>query len=65
GLDPKHAKAFNFTTTNTHFQLLQKTIDLESVPLSNIYNFDELSIQLGSGRKSTGEEFFFGSEDQS
>ncbi|GBE87152.1 hypothetical protein SCP_1003990 [Sparassis crispa] len=64
-LDPKRASAFNYTTVNHHFEELQKTIDLYDIPPCNMFNFDEIGIQLGGGRKGSREQFFFASEDQS
>jgi hypothetical protein len=63
-LDAKRARAFNFTTVNKHFEQLQKLFDNEDIPLENLHNFDEIGIQLGGGRKSSGEHFFFGAADR-
>jgi hypothetical protein len=64
-LDPKRAHAFNSTTVNKHFEQLQNLFDGENIPLQNVYNFDEIGIQLGGGRKGSGEQFFFGAADRS
>ncbi|KAJ7026495.1 hypothetical protein C8F04DRAFT_966364, partial [Mycena alexandri] len=59
--------AFNFTTVQKHFALLQDTLDNDGnpIPASNIYNFDEIGIQIGGGRKGSGEQFFYGTNDLS
>ncbi|KAF7334020.1 Tigger transposable element-derived protein 2 [Mycena venus] len=47
-LDLKRARAFNFSTVQKHFALLQDTLDngRNPIPASNIYNFDEIGIQI-------------------
>src|SRR5204862_1547002 len=65
GLDPKRAQAFNRTNVNKHFKLLQDLFDDEDILLSNVFNFDEIGIQLGGGRHNSGELFLFRSEDKS
>ncbi|KAI0311471.1 hypothetical protein OF83DRAFT_1036691, partial [Amylostereum chailletii] len=56
--------AFNFTTVNHHFKLLQCLLDDEDIPACNIHNYDEIGIQMGGGRKGTGELFFFATRDK-
>ncbi len=65
GLDPKRAQAFNYPSVKAHFDLLQDTINLNDMPTCNIFNMDEIGIQIGSGRKRLGELFFYGVGDQS
>ncbi|KAJ7189219.1 hypothetical protein C8R46DRAFT_845440, partial [Mycena filopes] len=59
--------AFNFTTVQHHFQLLQGVLDNggKPIPDCNIYNYDEIGIQIGGGRKGTGKQFFYGAGDRS
>jgi hypothetical protein len=64
GLDPKQARAFNFTTVNKHFEQLQDVFDGKRIPLRNLHNFDEIGVQLGGGRKGTGELYFFATRDK-
>ncbi|THU88385.1 hypothetical protein K435DRAFT_679980 [Dendrothele bispora CBS 962.96] len=47
GLDPKRVKAFNFTTVDHHFNLLEKLLEEHGIPWENVYNMDEKGIQLG------------------
>ncbi|THU83132.1 DDE-domain-containing protein, partial [Dendrothele bispora CBS 962.96] len=63
-LDPKRAKAFNYTTVNRHFELLKSVLDENDIPWENVYNMDEKGIQLGGGRRGSQEKYFFDSEDQ-
>jgi hypothetical protein len=63
GLDPRRAQAFNPTTVDAHFKMLQTLIDKKQIPLSNVFNFDEIGIQLGGGRKGSGELYFFAIRD--
>jgi hypothetical protein len=65
GLDPKRARAFNYTTVDRHFEQLQDMFDGKRIPLKNLHNFDEIGIQLGGGRKGTGELYFFATRDKS
>ncbi len=55
-------RAFNFATVHAHFE---ETIDINQLPPCNIYNFDEIGIQVCGGRKDAGEEFFFSADDKS
>ncbi|KAF7372037.1 Tigger transposable element-derived protein 2 [Mycena venus] len=66
-LDSKRACAFNFSTVQKHFAFLQDTLDDggNPIPASNIYNFDEIGIQIGGGRKGSGEQFFYDHNDRS
>ncbi|KAJ6552307.1 hypothetical protein DFH09DRAFT_832464, partial [Mycena vulgaris] len=59
--------AFNFATVQRHFELLQEVLDNNGNPIPdcNVYNFDEIGIQMGGGRKGTGEQFFYGAADRS
>jgi hypothetical protein len=59
GLDPKCVCAFNYTIVNKHFKRLQNVFDGNSIPLQNLFNSDEIGIQLGSGQKGTGELYFY------
>ena len=63
GLDPKRAKAFNFTTVSHHFRLFQETVEENQIPWRNIYNMDEKGIQMGGGRKGTRTKYFFSRDD--
>jgi Tc5 transposase DNA-binding domain len=65
GLDPKRARAFNFSTVQHHFQLLKSHMEEHGIPWENVYNMDEKGIQLGGGRKGTGLKFFFAKTDMS
>lgn len=67
GLDSKRARAFNFTTVQKHFELFQDMIDNNGNPIPdrNVSNFDEIGIQIGGGRKGTGEQFFYADGDRS
>ncbi|KAJ7789603.1 hypothetical protein B0H14DRAFT_3891775 [Mycena olivaceomarginata] len=66
-LDSKRARAFNSATIQKHFALLQDTLDNggNPIPASNIYNFDQIGIQIGGGRKSSGKKFFYDHNDRS
>ncbi|THH14570.1 hypothetical protein EUX98_g9594 [Antrodiella citrinella] len=59
GLDTKRARCFNYQTVQHHFNLLQREINEKDIPIQNIYNFDEIGIQLGGGRTISGELHFF------
>ena len=61
------AQAFNPTTVKHHFETLQDILDNNGkpIPASNLYNFDEVGIQLGGGRKGSPEKFFYGTTDSS
>ncbi|KAJ7067322.1 hypothetical protein C8F01DRAFT_943186, partial [Mycena amicta] len=50
-LDSKQAQAFNRTNVEHHLELLQKILDNDGVPIpaQNIYNFNEIGIQIGGG----------------
>ncbi|THH16023.1 hypothetical protein EUX98_g9369 [Antrodiella citrinella] len=64
GLDTKQARCFNYQTVQHHFELLQREIDEKNIPIQNLYNFDEIGIQLGGGRTSSGELHFFDTHDK-
>ena len=64
GLDPKRAKAFNFTTVQGHFKLFKETMEKNNIPWRNIYNMDEKGIQMGGGRKGTRTKYFFARDDK-
>ncbi|KIY50021.1 hypothetical protein FISHEDRAFT_40105, partial [Fistulina hepatica ATCC 64428] len=49
GLDQKHARAFNFTVVDDHFKKLQALFDSERIPFKNLFNADEIGVQLGGG----------------
>ncbi|KAJ7704905.1 hypothetical protein B0H17DRAFT_1126529 [Mycena rosella] len=67
GLDSKRARAFNFTTVQKHFELLQEVLDKNGSPIPdcNVSNFDEIGIQIGGGHKGTGEQYFYAQGDRS
>ncbi|KAJ8584219.1 hypothetical protein M405DRAFT_747439 [Rhizopogon salebrosus TDB-379] len=65
GLDPKRARHFNYTTVNKHFEKLQGVFDKDDIPLCNVLNVDEIGVQLGGGRKGTGEQCLFAHMDKS
>ncbi|KAF9012163.1 hypothetical protein BDZ89DRAFT_963648, partial [Hymenopellis radicata] len=65
GLDPKRAKAFNYTTVDAHFKLFHETVNVAGIPCRNLFNMDEIGIQQGGGRNGTREKFFFSSDDKS
>jgi hypothetical protein len=64
-LDPKRAKAFNFTAVCDHFKRLMDHMREYDIPWENVYNMDEKGIQMGGGRKGKGEKFFFAIIDKS
>ncbi|KIJ38018.1 hypothetical protein M422DRAFT_177172 [Sphaerobolus stellatus SS14] len=45
-LDPKRAQAFNPTTIDAYFDLLEDVIAHYEVPVENIYNTDEKGVNL-------------------
>ncbi|KAJ7695471.1 hypothetical protein B0H17DRAFT_850565, partial [Mycena rosella] len=59
--------AFNFSTVQKHFELFQDTPDNAGNPISasNIYNFDEIGIQIGGGRKGSSEQLLYDHSDRS
>jgi hypothetical protein len=59
GLDPKHTQMFNYTVVKEHFERLDAVLKEHGIPWENVYNMDEKGIQLGGGRKSNGQNFFF------
>ena len=63
-MDPKRARCFNFPTVDAYFKRLQGIIDEHQIPWENIYNLDEIGIQLGGGRKNTGELYLFPMDDK-
>jgi hypothetical protein len=64
GLDPKRAKAFNYSTVQGHFKLFKETMEKNNIPWRNIYNMDEKGIQMGGGRKGTRTKYFFARDDK-
>lgn len=64
GLDPKRARAFNYTTVNHHFKLLDSFLKKHKIPWENVYNMDEKGIQLGGGRKNGGIKYFYSREQR-
>lgn len=64
GLDPKRARAFNFTTVDHHFKLLRDFMVEHKIPWENIYNMDEKGIQLGGGRKGNRQKCFYSREQK-
>ncbi|KAK0481103.1 DDE superfamily endonuclease-domain-containing protein, partial [Armillaria luteobubalina] len=65
GLDPKRAKAFNYSTVQSHFALLKEHMETHNIPWENVYNMDEKGIQLGGGRRGSQQKFFFSRADTS
>lgn len=59
GLDPKRAQAFNLTTVQHYFDLLDGFLKEHEIPWENIYNMDEKGIQLGGGRKGNRTKYLF------
>lgn len=60
GLDPARAKNFNPTVVSDYFSkrtALHDTYD--GIPPENEWNMDEKGIQMGGGRKRSGEKFIF------
>ena len=43
-LNPKHARTFNSTTVEHHFELLENFIQKHDIPWENVYNMDEKGI---------------------
>ena len=64
GLDPKCAKAFNFSTVKAHFMLFKDTMNKSNIPWRNIYNMDEKGVQMGGGQKGTCTKYFFSWDDK-
>ena len=64
GLDPKRAKAFNYTSVHQHFKLLKETLETHQIPWRNVYNMDEKGVQMGGGRKGTRTKYFFAADDK-
>jgi hypothetical protein len=50
---------FNYTVVKEHFERLDAVFKEHGIPWENVYNMDEKGIQLGGGRKSNGQNFFF------
>ncbi|KIJ45826.1 hypothetical protein M422DRAFT_166079 [Sphaerobolus stellatus SS14] len=63
-LDPKRARAFNPTTVNAYFDLLEDVIARYEVPVENISNTDEKGVQLGGGRKASNVKRLFATESK-
>ncbi|KAG1825397.1 hypothetical protein EV424DRAFT_1284807, partial [Suillus variegatus] len=53
------AQQFNFTIVNKHFENIQHIFNNNDIPFCNVFNFDEIGIQLGGGHKTNGKLFFF------
>ncbi|KIJ50041.1 hypothetical protein M422DRAFT_160139 [Sphaerobolus stellatus SS14] len=64
-LDPCHARAFNPTTVNAHFTLLEAVVSSFDIPVENIYNMDEKGAQLGGRRKASSIKWVFAKGDES
>jgi hypothetical protein len=60
-LDSKRAWAFNKTIVTKHFNEVWHA--MTGVKVGNMYNFDEQGVQLGGGKKTTGELHAFDSND--
>lgn len=60
GIDPKRALAFNWSTVEQHFELLQIAVTDNRIPPTNKYNMDEKGIQIGGGKKGNGRKFICG-----
>ncbi|KAH7310226.1 hypothetical protein B0J17DRAFT_724920 [Rhizoctonia solani] len=59
GIDPKRALAFNQSTVEQHFKLLEFAVTDNNIPPTNEYNMDEKGIQVGGGQKN-GQKFICG-----
>ncbi|KAJ7069183.1 hypothetical protein C8F01DRAFT_936585, partial [Mycena amicta] len=59
--------AFNRPTVKHYFELVEGVLcnNGKRIPPQNVYNFDEIGIQIGGGRKNTNEKFFFAAGDKS
>ena len=64
GLNPKCAKAFNYSMVQAHFMLFKDTINKNNIPWKNIYNMDEKGVQMGGGWKGTCTKYFFSRDDK-
>ena len=67
GLDTQRAQAFNFEKVNRYFDDLQAVFTKkgQEIPWRNLYNFDEIGLQLCGMRKGDNRVFFFAAEDRS
>lgn len=63
GLDPKQAQAFNYTTVNKYFEMLNKVITENDIPWEHVYNMDEKGVQMGGGCRNLQCKYFFSRED--
>ncbi|KAI0344631.1 hypothetical protein BDW22DRAFT_1406244 [Trametopsis cervina] len=48
-----------------HFKKLQAIFREREIPWENLHNADEIGMQLGGGRKGSGELYFFAAADRS
>jgi len=64
GLDPKCAKAFNYTKVHEHFTMFKEIIERYGIPWRKIYNMDEKGVQMGAGRKGSHTKFFYAADDK-
>lgn len=64
GLDPKRAKAFNYTKVHEHFTIFKEIMEKNNIPWRNIYNMDEKGVQMGGGQKGSRTKFFYAANDK-
>ncbi|KAF6763327.1 hypothetical protein DFP72DRAFT_743852, partial [Ephemerocybe angulata] len=50
--------AFNKSSVQEHFKILESVLTEMEIPWENVWNMDEKGCQRGGGRKGTGEKFF-------
>ena len=53
------------TIVNKHFKVIQKIFGDNEIPLCNLWNGNEISIQIGGGHKNKNELFLFSSANTS
>lgn len=58
GLDPKRGKAFNKTTVQNYFSLLESVLETLDIPWENVWNMNKKGYQCGGGRHNSPEKFF-------
>jgi hypothetical protein len=57
------SSAFNYSTVSKHFKGLMEIFG-GHIPARNVYNFDELGIQLGGGRSTGLRKYLFQVKDK-
>ncbi|KAI0030090.1 hypothetical protein K488DRAFT_72468 [Vararia minispora EC-137] len=62
-LDRKRAGAFNIHVVNEHFEGLRELFG-GHIPARNVFNFDELGVQLGGGRTNNGRKYIYHVKDK-